>query len=144
MIKGVNYNFKNFYLFATSACIFNYLPVSREFVFGTFCVWFIFERVWNLILKIRQHGKQAFVPYFKPMNLGKLRRSVTRRLQYCFFQVKILFIKIGFSPLVVLYTSVSRVIMFLMWMVVLLSSSTSLTRFKFGTLYTKRRALFWI
>ena len=33
----------------------------------------------------------------------------------------------GFSPVVVLYTSVSRVIMFLMWMVVLLSSSTSLS-----------------
>ena len=38
----------------------------------------------------------------------------------------------GFSPLVVLYTSVSRVITFLMWMVVLLSSSTSLSRFEFG------------
>ena len=48
-------------------------------------------------------------------------------------------------PPVVLYTSVSRVIMmFLMWMVVLLSSSTSLSRFKFGLLYTIRRTLFWI
>ena len=50
----------------------------------------------------------------------------------------------GLSPLVLLNTSVSRVTMFLMWMVVLLSSSTSSSRFKFGSLYTIRRALFWI
>ena len=55
----------------------------------------------------------------------------------------ILFIKVGFSPLVVLYTSVSSVIMFLMWMVVLLSSSMSLSRFKFGSFYILYRELFF-
>ena len=56
--------------------------------------------------------------------------------------MKILFIKMRFSPNVVLYTSVSRVIMFLMWMVLLLPSSTSLSRFKFSLLYTIGRAIF--
>ena len=55
----------------------------------------------------------------------------------------ILFIKVGFSPLVVLYTSVSRVIMFLMWMAVLLSSSMSLSRFKVGSFYILYRELFF-
>ena len=48
----------------------------------------------------------------------------------------------GFSPLAVLYTSVNRVIMFLMWMVVLLFDSTSLSRFKLGSLYAIRKDLF--
>ena len=50
--KGFIYNFKNCYVFATSACTFNYLPVSCEFGFEAFYVWFIFDRVWNLIPKM--------------------------------------------------------------------------------------------
>ena len=109
----------------------------KHFAFGSFL---IESGIW--LQRWLARKTKVFVPYFEPMTLGKLSRLTIRRLQYWFFCVKILFIKIGFSPLVVLYASVSRVIMFLMWMVVLFFSSTSLSRFKFGPLYTIRRAFF--
>ena len=40
----------------------------------------------------------------------------------------------GFSPLVVLYALGNRFIMFLLWMVISMSSATSLSRLKFGSL----------
>ena len=68
-------------MFATSAYTFNYLSVSLELDFEAFYVWFIFDRVWNLIPKMgsTENGK-VFVSYFEPMTLGKLRRLVILRL----------------------------------------------------------------
>ena len=85
---------------------------------------------------------KELVPHFETMTLGNLSHPeivILLSLRENFIH------KNEILPPVVLYTSVSRVIMmFLMWMVVLLSSSTSLSRFKFGLLYTIRRTLFWI
>ena len=75
------------------------------------------------------------------MTLGKFRGYLSGGCNIAFLGVKILFMKMGFPPLVSLDTSVSRVTIFLMWMVVLLSSSTSLSRFQFGSLYTIHRTL---
>ena len=70
-VKGVNYNFKNFYLFGTSACTFNYFPVSREFGFEAFCVWFIFDRVWNLIPKIGSTLSKGVCTVFRTYDFRK-------------------------------------------------------------------------
>ena len=82
---------------------------------------------------------KVFVPYFEPMTLGKFRRLVIRRLYYYFFGYFIH--KNGVFPSFSFRYLVNRVIMFLIWILVLLSSSTSLSRFKFSSLYTIRRAL---
>ena len=67
----VYYNFNNFYLFATSACTFNYLPVSREFGFEAFCVWFIFDRVWNLIPKMGSTESKSVCTIFRAYDFRK-------------------------------------------------------------------------
>ena len=55
----------------TSACTFNYLPVSSEFDFEAFCVWFIFDRVWNLIPKMDSTKNKSVCTVFRAYELRK-------------------------------------------------------------------------
>ena len=59
------------YLFATSACAFNYVPVSREFGFEAFCVWFIFDRIWNLIPKMGSTESKSVCTVFRVYDFRK-------------------------------------------------------------------------
>ena len=48
-----------------------HLPVSREFGFEAFYVWFIFDRVWNLIPKMSSTENKSVCTVFRVYDLSK-------------------------------------------------------------------------
>ena len=92
-------------------------------------------RVLKLPVKIQKTLFWFFISY-----VTNLRKKSLFRSSHRWFSVKKVLLEISQNsqekqiPLVVLYTLGNRFIMFLMWMVISLSSATSLSRFKFGLL----------
>ena len=74
----VNNNCNNFYLFATSTCGYNHMPVSSDLDFEIFCVWFIFDRVWNLMWMVVLLSNSASFSRFKFSSLYTIWRALFR------------------------------------------------------------------